>query len=169
MRYPRYRRTPASPSVEVISEVHAAVFTKPMSSATLPVVASSLLVSIPSAPSAALTTGRGSSPSGERRATSVSVIGTHHTAISRPLPPEIAASECGRRFLASRTRMTSGVSHRQDVEGFVELLLGELALLDVAALHDHLPDRLPLGEGLLGDLGSLLVPDVLVQRRDDRR
>ena len=49
---------------KVISDVHDAVFTNPMSRATRPVVASSLLVSMPSAPSVAGTEGRGRSPPG---------------------------------------------------------------------------------------------------------
>ena len=61
------------------------------------------------------------------------------------------------------------MGHRQDVEGGVELLAGELAGLDETALeHDRL-DRLALLERLLGDRGRLLVADVLVQRGDDRR
>ena len=46
----------------VISEEHAAVFTKPGSKVTIPVHASSFVTSIPAEPSVACFTGRSSSP-----------------------------------------------------------------------------------------------------------
>src|SRR5207253_3068931 len=63
----------------------------------------------------------------------------------------------------------SGPRHRQDVERRVELLLREVAPLDVPALDHDLADRLALLQRLLRDLRRVLVADVLVQRRDDRR
>jgi hypothetical protein len=39
----------------------------------------------------------------------------------------------------------------------------------VATFHDDLADRLALGERLLRDAGRLLVAEVGVERRDDRR
>src|SRR5690625_4663436 len=61
-----------------------------------------------------------------------------------------------------------GVGHLQDVEGLVELGLGEFAVLDVTAFEDHLADGLLLLQRLLGDLGGLLVADVTVERGHDR-
>src|SRR3954468_2174060 len=128
-----------------------------MSRATLPVVDSSLLVSMPEAPSVAGTSRRGSSPPLQRRATSsvlaVSLINRERYC----LPPG-----AGCRGLPRHPADGSRVGHGEDVEGGVQLLLGQLALLDVAAFHDHLPDRLLLGQRLLGDLRRLLVADVLV-------
>ena len=63
----------------------------------------------------------------------------------------------------------SGVGHALHVEGLVELLLGELAALDVAQREHGLADRGAVGERLLGDLRGVLVADVLVERGDDRR
>ena len=65
-------------------------------------------------------------------------------------------------------RRATSAGHRQHVEHLVQLLLGERAG-DVAAFDDDLADRLALGQRLLGDLGGLVVADVVVQRRDDRR
>src|SRR5690606_23807708 len=50
-----------------------------------------------------------------------------------------------------------------------ELLLGEVAALDVAELQHDLTDRLAFGDGLLGDLRGRLVPDQPVQRRHHGR
>src|SRR5688572_23241998 len=58
--------------------------------------------------------------------------------------------------------------HRQHVEAAVQLLLGQL-VTDQAAVDDRLPDGLALLEGLLGNLGGLLVADRRVQRRHDGR
>src|SRR3954452_7631348 len=73
------------------------------------------------------------------------------------------------RPASTTSGISGGAGHRQDVEGRVELLLRQVAAFDVAALDDHLPDRLALLQRLLRHLGGVLVADVLVQRRDDRR
>src|SRR6476469_2821070 len=57
--------------------------------------------------------------------------------------------------------------HRQDVEGLIELLLGDLAAVHVAALEDDLTDRAALGERLLGHRRGGLVAQVAVERRHD--
>ncbi|SED64733.1 UDP-N-acetylglucosamine 2-epimerase (non-hydrolysing) [Ruania alba] len=64
--------------------------------------------------------------------------------------------------------MESGVRHRGDVERLIEHLGGDLAPLDVPEVLDGLPDRDALGHRVLGDLRGRLVPDVPVQRGDDR-
>src|SRR3712207_9451655 len=104
-----------------------------MSSATRPVVASSLPVSSPSAPSVAGTTGRGSSPPGWRRdapgspatgALAVSLIIRDATQVrGSTTTPLRSAGQIRRPDLP---RWASRVGHREDVEGLVELLLGEL-------------------------------------------
>jgi hypothetical protein len=62
-----------------------------------------------------------------------------------------------------------GICHGQHVESFVELLLGQLLAVDEAELDDGLADGDAVGERLLRGFGGVLVPDVLVQRCDDRR
>ncbi|OEI69339.1 ribosomal protein S5 [Curtobacterium sp. ER1/6] len=59
--------------------------------------------------------------------------------------------------------------HAQHVEGAVELLLGDLAALDVAEGDDGLADGDALGDGVLRHLGGGLVPDHPVERGHDRR
>ena len=61
----------------------------------------------------------------------------------------------------------SRVCHPQDIERLVELLRGQVPAFHVPAVQHDLTDRLPLGQGLLGDLRGLLVADVLVERGDD--
>src|SRR6266568_606181 len=58
--------------------------------------------------------------------------------------------------------------HLQHIECRVQLLRGELARIEVSALDDDLPDRAAFGERLLGHRGRLVVPEVPVERRDDR-
>src|SRR5438445_6504539 len=62
-----------------------------------------------------------------------------------------------------------GSRHGQHVEYLVELVLGDGTGLDVAALDNHLADGLAFGQRLLRDLGGLVVADIVVQRRHDRR
>src|SRR5437764_2779782 len=59
--------------------------------------------------------------------------------------------------------------HFQHIECLVQLSTGHRARLDVPALDDDLADGAPLGERLLGHRGRLVVPEVAVERRDDRR
>src|SRR4029450_2102084 len=59
--------------------------------------------------------------------------------------------------------------HSKNVERRIQLFLGEGAVGDVAVLDDHLTDGLTLLESLLRDRGGILVAEVAVQRRDDRR
>jgi hypothetical protein len=61
------------------------------------------------------------------------------------------------------------IRHRQHVERLVELSLGEPLSVDETEVDDRLPDRDAVGERLLRDFRGVLVADVLVERRDDRR
>ena len=65
--------------------------------------------------------------------------------------------------------LARGARHGQDVERRVELLLGDPSVVDEPHLQDDLADRLAFGQRLLGDGGRVLVAQVAVQRRDDRR
>src|SRR3954468_5113467 len=57
--------------------------------------------------------------------------------------------------------------HGQDIQNLVELGFGDLALSDIPTFEHNLLDRLAFFQCLLGDLRGLVVPDVVVERRDD--
>src|SRR5918912_2452166 len=89
----------------------------------------------------------------------------------------VATAPAARRFLMDAFhRMTSTPTrpelrpgHPEDVQGFIELLLGDLAAADVAALDDHLPDGPAGRQRLLGDGRGLVVPEVTIQRSHNGR
>src|SRR4051812_28583384 len=100
---------------------------------------------MPSDPSVEGMTRSGISPPGQRRATSgvlaVSLISSgRYSALLQPRQGPAV------QWTTGPGRGLSGVGHGEDVEGGVQLLLGELALLDVAPLHHDLADRLLLGQ-----------------------
>src|SRR5687768_17013937 len=79
----------------------------------------------------------------------------------------ISVTRC-RDSLRTTWTSTPTAGHPQDVQSRVQLLLGQLRR-HVAALQHDLADGLSLLQRLLGDRRRLLVAQVAVQRRDDRR
>ena len=86
---PRYRRIPASPSMNVIADSHEAVFTKPLSRVTTPVLARSFEMSMPRSPSVPTTMGSSVSSAPMRSTADGSLIpGSLLFAASVPLAAE---------------------------------------------------------------------------------
>jgi hypothetical protein len=91
-------------------------------------------------------------------------VAAHHTALDKQ-----------RRFnkLSAHAAAVLGsarpTGHGENVECRIQLLFGQTAVGDVAVLDNDLTDGLALLECLLGHGGSVLITDVAVQRRHDRR
>src|SRR5450759_379413 len=60
-------------------------------------------------------------------------------------------------------------SHREHIQGLVELRLGQVACLDVTTGDDNVADRPSFEQGLFDDRGCAFVAQVAVERGHDRR
>ena len=89
--------------------------------------------------------------------------------MTHPSKPCMRSPAHGTRSARPAGRTTSGAGHPENVQGCVQLFLGQGAVGDVASFDDHFLDRAAGGQRLLGDLGGLVIAQEAVEWRHDRR